>query len=66
MEPRLAIVFVLAALACGCTIPIPTDGCRSGLFTDEGDCCNYVCEKSCTHGFVEGSCNCECLQITTE
>ena len=34
--------------------------CDTGLYTDEGDCCNYVCGKECPNGYKEGSCGCEC------
>ena len=36
--------------------------CDSGLYTSDGKCCTYVCDKDCQQGYKEGTCNCECLQ----
>ena len=46
----------------GCTI----ESCPTNRYTNDGKCCAYVCEIGCEHGFVEGTCNCECADYIPE
>ena len=34
--------------------------CESGLYTEDGKCCTYVCDVECPDGYEEGTCHCEC------
>jgi hypothetical protein len=52
----LFLIFVVLIFLYGCT----NNTCETGLYTGEGDCCNYVCGKECPNGYQEGSCGCEC------
>lgn len=35
--------------------------CETSLFTKEGECCTYVCDTDCEGGYIEGTCQCECI-----
>jgi len=58
MKAKILIGIFLIFLA-GCTKPI----CESGLFTNDGKCCTYVCDGECL-AYKEGTCNCECEDDT--
>jgi len=34
--------------------------CETGVYTDDGKCCNHICTLYCENGYKEGSCGCEC------
>jgi len=51
----LIFVIILFILGCG-------KKCDSGLFTEDGKCCTYVCDKTCPSGYEKGTCNCECKE----
>jgi len=36
--------------------------CETGLYDQEGKCCEEVCNKECPSGYVQGSCRCECRE----
>ena len=40
--------------------------CDSGLYTNDGKCCAYVCDINCENGYKKGTCNCECNEQTGE
>jgi len=39
--------------------------CESGLYTQENECCTYVCDIDCPEGYAEGTCNCECVDSSS-
>ena len=51
----LFLALIIPIFIYGCTTP-----CSSKLFTKEGKCCTYVCNKECPSGYKAGTCNCEC------
>ncbi len=51
------LLFIMVAATCGCTT---SDACPTGEYTKDGICCTYVCEKSCSAGYIDGTCKCEC------
>ena len=55
----IILFFILSVFLSGCSIL--SQKCDSGLFTEEGKCCSYVCDLECPNGYVEGSCHCECI-----
>ncbi len=59
MKTLSILVFVIVVI-CGCTA---NDTCATGEYTKEGECCTYVCEIACPFGYVEGTCNCECISV---
>jgi len=54
----LFLVFTLVLLA-GCSKK-NIEKCESNLYTKDGKCCTYVCNKECPSGYIENTCNCEC------
>jgi len=52
------LIFLVFSLGC-------KESCESGLYTDDGKCCNYICEFGCDEGYQykEGTCNCQCELI---
>lgn len=59
-KARLLSIFIIfsSLVLAGCT----TLPCKSKLYTEEGECCTYVCDKECSNGYVEGTCHCECVE----
>ncbi len=55
----------LALLASLVVIAACTRPCPSGEFTDDGECCTYVCDIVCPSGVMGGTCGCECLPSPT-
>jgi len=49
----------------GC-LKSPLDDCDAGLYTEDGKCCNHVCDFECPTGYKEGSCNCLCKTGTSD
>ena len=59
-KEAIILFFIFSIFLSGCSM-IPTQNCESGFFTEEGECCTYVCDLACPTGFVEGTCQCECI-----
>ncbi len=55
---KILLFFILLILISGCK-----QSCESKLYTKDGKCCTYICDKICTNGYAEGTCNCECLTL---
>ena len=51
------LLFAIVVATCGCTA---SDTCTTGEYTKDGECCTYVCEKTCPAGYIEGTCKCVC------
>jgi len=60
MMAVFALLFLLFFSGCG-----KVEQCDSGIYTTEGKCCNHICKLHCPEGYVEGTCNCECIETTT-
>ncbi|MFH1642665.1 MAG: hypothetical protein ABIC04_07265 [Nanoarchaeota archaeon] len=60
MKKIIFLLFVLTLLINGCK-----DQCSVNLYTSDEKCCNYICDKACENGYIEGSCHCECAQSST-
>lgn len=59
-KEAIILFFVFSIFLSGCSLL--QQECESGLFTKEGKCCSYICtELECLNGFVEGTCQCECI-----
>jgi len=59
-KEMIILFFVFGIFLSGCSL-YPQE-CESGHFTKEGKCCSYICtELECPNGFVEGTCQCECI-----
>ncbi|NQV08684.1 hypothetical protein HQ529_02400 [Candidatus Woesearchaeota archaeon] len=56
-EIVMANVFITLLLLAGCA----EQSCDGALI--DGQCCDHVCKIACPDGFVEGSCNCECIEL---
>ena len=54
VRKELILSGILLVLVWGCT----AKPCESGLYTKEGKCYTYVCDKDCVNGYVEGTCEC--------
>lgn len=55
-------VFLIFLFILGCD----KKSCESELFTEDGKCCTYVCDKTCPYGYEKGTCNCECEESSYE
>jgi len=58
-KEMIFLFFVFGIFLSGCSLY--QQECESGLFTKDGECCTYICDLECPNGFVEGTCQCECI-----
>lgn len=55
------LLLAIVVATCGCT---SDETCNTQEYTKDGECCTYICDKTCPSGYIEGTCRCECK--TTE
>ena len=58
------LFFIFFIFLIGCTQQASSENieCANGIFDSYGECCEQVYEEDCEFGYVEGSCNSECME----